>query len=72
MTAPHDVDAAADRGRWLSASELAAYIGVSESWVHQCAAAAGIRKFRLTGRIVRYDRQQVDALILSGRIKRRS
>ncbi len=55
--------------RWLTASELAAYLDVSLSWVRQCSASAGIRKYRL-GSLVRYDRQQVDSLMMSGRVKR--
>ncbi len=50
---------------WLTAAELAAYLGVSVSWVRQRAAAAGIRKYHIGGRAVRYDRAQVDALLKS-------
>ena len=69
MTPPLNPDTAADGTRWLTASELAAYLDVSVSWVRQRSASAGIRKYRLAG-LVRYDRQQVDTLMMSGRVKR--
>ena len=49
---------------WMTAPELAAYLGVSTSWVRQRATAAGIPTYRV-GRSVRYDRSQVDALLKS-------
>ena len=50
---------------WMTAPELAAYLGVSTSWVRQRASAAGIQKYSVGGRAVRYDRSQVDALLKS-------
>lgn len=50
---------------WLTAPELAAYLGVSTSWVRQRAQSAGIQKYSVGGRAVRYDRSQVDALLKS-------
>ncbi|MHB1763267.1 MAG: helix-turn-helix domain-containing protein [Acidimicrobiales bacterium] len=52
---PHPV------GTWLTAPEIAAHLGVSLRTISTWTAAGQIPCVRLPGRIVRFDREAVDA-----------
>jgi len=54
-----------DASRWLTAEDVADYLGVSIRTVRSWTAAGVIPHIRLPGRLVRFDRSAVDAWVAS-------
>jgi len=62
---PAPPSAQPDLSRWLTAEDVAAYLGVSIRTVRSWTAAGIIPHVRLPGRLVRFDRNAVDAWVAS-------
>jgi excisionase family DNA binding protein len=65
---PHDSPASdADRDRWLTAEEVARYLGMSRQAVYEAARRRQLPACKWNRRL-RFRKSEVDAVIESGRI----
>jgi excisionase family DNA binding protein len=55
--------------RYFGFAEAAAYLGASLSTVRRLAQTGQLRGYRLSGRLIRFDRNELDALVKAGATK---
>jgi excisionase family DNA binding protein len=58
--------------RVLSFEEAASYMGVSKSWLYKATAQKLISHYKPNGKMIFFDREELEAYLLSVRVKPQS